>query len=147
MSREIIAYRLQPVYATPPGGISTACVMQCAATGRVLSGDGGGGTFLAPEVVEKLLTTPTQTPDLDEEPPAERLTPAQLRERVQAEVRRSGASEFCARLGVDHAVAVLALLDFIAGRRNDPGGTILKALRLELEYVASPRANWSAGSA
>jgi len=49
-----IAYRLQPVYETEPGGIANAAVMSCTATGRVLSGMGGGGRFLAPEVVKAL---------------------------------------------------------------------------------------------
>jgi len=52
-----IAYRLSPVRETEPGGIATAAVMTCMATGRMLSGMGGGGLYLAPEVVESLRRT------------------------------------------------------------------------------------------
>lgn len=50
----VVAYRLHPVYEIEPGGIATAAVMSCMATGRTLSGMGGGGRFLAPEVVRAL---------------------------------------------------------------------------------------------
>lgn len=56
---ETIAYRLTPVRAPEPGGIATAAVMTCMATGRVLSGMGGGGTYLAPEVVSAIRRTDT----------------------------------------------------------------------------------------
>lgn len=49
-----IAYRLTPVQETPPGGIATAAVMTCMATGETLSGMGGGGTYLAPRIVDAL---------------------------------------------------------------------------------------------
>lgn len=54
--RKIIAYQLQPVYETPPDefAMETAALMTCLATGEVLSGMGGGGLFLSPEVVERL---------------------------------------------------------------------------------------------
>jgi len=52
-----IAYRLSPVRETEPGSIATAAVMTCMATGRMLSGMGGGGLYLAPEVVESLRRT------------------------------------------------------------------------------------------
>lgn len=51
---KIIAYRLEPVYEVPPGRLVTAAVMQCLATGKVLSGSGGGGEYLDPEIVEAL---------------------------------------------------------------------------------------------
>lgn len=51
MADKIIAYRLAPVYEIPPGGIAAAAVMTCLATGKVLSGSGGGGEFLSPLVV------------------------------------------------------------------------------------------------
>ena len=51
---QTIAYRLQPVKETPPGGIATAAVMSCAATGETLSGMGGGGLFLSPRIVDAL---------------------------------------------------------------------------------------------
>jgi hypothetical protein len=54
-----IAYRLTPVRETEPGGIATAAVMTCMATGRILSGMGGGGLYLAPEVVDALRATDT----------------------------------------------------------------------------------------
>lgn len=54
MSKEPIAYRLTPAYPPEPGSLSTACVMTCMATGKILSGSGGGGAFLAPEVFEML---------------------------------------------------------------------------------------------
>lgn len=54
-----IAYRLTPVRETPPGGMATAAVMTCMATGRVLSGMGGGGQYLSPEVVDALRATDT----------------------------------------------------------------------------------------
>jgi hypothetical protein len=49
-----IAYRLTPIQETPPGGIATAAVMTCMATGEMLSGMGGGGTYLSPRIVEAL---------------------------------------------------------------------------------------------
>lgn len=52
----IIAYRLQPLKETPPGGLATAAVMSCAATGEMLSGMGGGGLFLSPRIVDALRT-------------------------------------------------------------------------------------------
>lgn len=52
--RKPIAYKLVPVYEPPAGGIATAAVMSCALTGRVLSGMGGGGLYLAPEIVDEL---------------------------------------------------------------------------------------------
>lgn len=52
--RKIVAYRLEPVFEIEPGGIATAAVMQCMATGEYLSGMGGGGDYLAPGVVEML---------------------------------------------------------------------------------------------
>jgi len=54
---ETIAYRLTPVREIEPGGIATAAVMTCMATGRTLSGMGGGGTYLAPEVVDAIRRT------------------------------------------------------------------------------------------
>lgn len=51
---ETIAYRLTAVREIEPGAIATAAVMTCMATGRVLSGMGGGGQYLAPEVVTAL---------------------------------------------------------------------------------------------
>lgn len=52
--RPTIAYRLTPVKELEPGGIGTAAVMTCMASGRLLSGMGGGGMYLAPDVVEAL---------------------------------------------------------------------------------------------
>ncbi len=49
-----IAYRLTPIQETPPGGIATAAIMTCMATGEMLSGMGGGGTYLSPRIVEAL---------------------------------------------------------------------------------------------
>jgi len=49
-----IAYRLEPVYQPAPGQLSTAAVMQCALTGKFLSGSGGGGMYLAPEIVDEI---------------------------------------------------------------------------------------------
>ena len=59
MSEEIIAYRLTPIYAPTPGprgqeAFFSAAVISCMATGKMLSGMGGGGEFLSPEVVEML---------------------------------------------------------------------------------------------
>lgn len=51
---DTIAYRLTPVQAIPAGGIATAAVMTCMATGEGLSGMGGGGTYLSPRIVEAL---------------------------------------------------------------------------------------------
>lgn len=50
----IVAYRLVPVQEIQEGGIATAAVMTCMVTGRTLSGMGGGGSFIAPEVVDAL---------------------------------------------------------------------------------------------
>ncbi len=52
--RKIVAYRLTPVFEMEPGGIATAALMTCMATGKILDGMGGGGDFLAPEVVDAL---------------------------------------------------------------------------------------------
>lgn len=52
--RKIIAYRLEPVYEPRSESIGTAAVMTCMATGKMLSGSGGGGSFLAPEIVDVL---------------------------------------------------------------------------------------------
>lgn len=53
MSRTV-AYRLEPIPEQVPGGLSTAAIMTCIATGEILSGSGGGGLHLAPAVVEAL---------------------------------------------------------------------------------------------
>lgn len=58
MSR-IIAYRLARVLELEEGGIATAALMKCMATGEVLSGMGGGGEFLSPEVVQALRSAGT----------------------------------------------------------------------------------------
>lgn len=50
----VIAYRLSPVRDVPAGGIATAAVMTCMATGEILYGMGGGGSYLSAKVVEAL---------------------------------------------------------------------------------------------
>ena len=54
MTNKIIAYRLEPVHENLPGGIATAAVMTCMATGETLSGMGGGGDYLSPAFVDTL---------------------------------------------------------------------------------------------
>lgn len=48
-----IAYQLSPVDKTE-GSMGTACMMECVVTGAILSGSGGGGYFISPEVFELL---------------------------------------------------------------------------------------------
>jgi len=48
-----IAYQVSPV-ARAEGGMGTACMMECMVTGAILSGSGGGGYFISPEVFELL---------------------------------------------------------------------------------------------
>lgn len=48
-----IAYRLEPVQPSM-GGMATACMMYCGVTGLALSGSGGGGNYISPEVWEVL---------------------------------------------------------------------------------------------
>lgn len=50
----IIAYRLEPIREPEAGALATAAVTTCIATGRALSGAGGGGDHLSPAVVEAL---------------------------------------------------------------------------------------------
>lgn len=50
----IIAYRLEPIREPEEGTLATAAVMTCLATGRILSGSGGGGDYLSPSVVDAL---------------------------------------------------------------------------------------------
>ena len=50
----IIAYRLEPVREPAEPTIMTAAVMTCIATGRTLSGMGGGGDHLSPAIVDAL---------------------------------------------------------------------------------------------
>jgi hypothetical protein len=57
--KKAVAYRLTPVYEVEPGQIATAALINCMATGRMLSGMGGGGEYLAPEVVESLRASGT----------------------------------------------------------------------------------------
>jgi len=57
--RKRLAYRLTPIFESPPAKpgevvLHSAAVMECLATGRILSGGGGGGEFLAPEIVDAL---------------------------------------------------------------------------------------------
>ena len=52
--RKIVAYRVTPVFEPEPGGVATAAVMICMATGKILDGMGGGGEFIAPDVVNML---------------------------------------------------------------------------------------------
>lgn len=52
--REVLAYRLDTVYARQAGAppaLVTAAPAVCHATGRQLAPMGGGGLFLAPEIV------------------------------------------------------------------------------------------------
>lgn len=51
---EPVAYRVEAIPHST-GGISTACVMSCEVTGKMLSGSGGGGRFISPEVMDLLL--------------------------------------------------------------------------------------------
>lgn len=53
MEMRNIGYHLTPVSASE-GGISTACMMECMVTGAILSGSGGGGYFISPEVFDML---------------------------------------------------------------------------------------------
>jgi hypothetical protein len=54
--RQPYAYRVEPIYPRDPNKemLVTAAVMTCMATGRMLDGMGGGGQFLAPEIVDGL---------------------------------------------------------------------------------------------
>lgn len=55
--RKILAYQLTPVFApSVEDGLvfGTACIMECAATGDVIASSGGGGTYLATDVVDAL---------------------------------------------------------------------------------------------
>ncbi len=55
MSEKIIAYRLVPVTAPPPGAMSTTAVLECAATGKVISSRGGGGVVISPEFYDRIM--------------------------------------------------------------------------------------------
>jgi len=50
------AYRLQAIHPVEPGkaGLATACVMSCCVSGKMLSGMGGGGSYISPEVYDLL---------------------------------------------------------------------------------------------
>jgi len=52
--RKIVASRVTQVFEPEPGGVATAAVMRCMATGKILDGMGGGGEFIAPDVVNML---------------------------------------------------------------------------------------------
>jgi hypothetical protein len=54
--KTIIAYRLVPVYAAEPDTVSTACLMQCAATGDILDSCGGGIEVISPDVRDMLVS-------------------------------------------------------------------------------------------
>jgi len=49
------AYRLEAIHPRTDGGFATACVMSCMVSGKMLSGSGGGGSYISPEVYEILL--------------------------------------------------------------------------------------------
>ena len=51
-----VAYRVQAVPPLPPGSLATAAIIRCAVSGEILSGSGGGGEFISPEVREWLHT-------------------------------------------------------------------------------------------
>lgn len=67
MTGPIIGYRLEPVHESQPGSIQTAAVMTCMATGKELSGMGGGGDFISPEVFASLRGGPLIAPEVVDE--------------------------------------------------------------------------------
>lgn len=54
-SKPAYAYRLEPIHPQTGMGFATACVMDCMVTGKMLSGSGGGGHYISPEVYDLLL--------------------------------------------------------------------------------------------
>lgn len=50
---KLLYYDLRPVYERP-GQIATACMVQCIATGKYLSGSGGPSYALSPDIVHAL---------------------------------------------------------------------------------------------
>jgi hypothetical protein len=52
--RELLYYRLTPIFKQAPGGFATAAIQECMATGKVLSGSGGGGLALSKDIVRAL---------------------------------------------------------------------------------------------
>jgi hypothetical protein len=53
-NREVLYYKVTPVFRQEGMAIGTACVATCMATGEYLSGQGGGGDFLKKEIVDAL---------------------------------------------------------------------------------------------
>jgi hypothetical protein len=50
------AYRIDPIWPRSSAnmGFATAAVMDCMVSGKMLSGSGGGGDYISPEVYELL---------------------------------------------------------------------------------------------
>lgn len=52
--RDLLYYKVTPIFRQEPGGFATAAIQECMATGKILSGSGGGGLALSKELVHAL---------------------------------------------------------------------------------------------
>lgn len=64
MTKKIIGYKLVPVYHDD--AIVQPAMMTCCLTGKNLSGSGGAGMFIDPDIVDKIRRGKVEIIDMEE---------------------------------------------------------------------------------
>ncbi len=66
MGKKILGYKLVPIYDDNVF-VSNCAMMDCCLTGKNLSGHGGGGMFIDPDIVDKIRRGKIQIIDTEQQ--------------------------------------------------------------------------------